>query len=51
LVPRFPSAILAASLLVIAVINFVTGIILDTVAYSAAQQKRLSYLSIPRRRS
>jgi glycosyltransferase involved in cell wall biosynthesis len=50
LVPRFPSAILAASLMIIAVISFVTGIILDSVAYGAAEHKRLSYLSIPRRR-
>jgi glycosyltransferase involved in cell wall biosynthesis len=49
LVPRFPSAILAASLMVIAVISFMTGVILDSVAYFAAEQKRLSYLLIPRR--
>jgi glycosyltransferase involved in cell wall biosynthesis len=49
LVPRFPSAVLAASLMVIAVIDFVTGIILDSVAHAAREQKRLSYLSIPRR--
>jgi hypothetical protein len=36
LVPRLPSAVLAASLMVIAVISFVTGIILDSVAHVAA---------------
>jgi hypothetical protein len=50
LVPRFPTAILAASLMVIAVISFLTGLILDSVAHAAAEQKRLSYLLIPRRR-
>jgi len=48
LVPRLPSAVLAASLMLIAVISFVTGIILDAVAHVAAEQKRLCYLSIPR---
>jgi hypothetical protein len=48
LVPRLPSAVLAASLMVIAVISSVTGIILDSVAHAAAEQKRLFYLSIPR---
>jgi hypothetical protein len=50
LVPRLPSAVLAASLMVIAVISFVTGVILDSVAYAAAEQKRLFYLSIRRRK-
>ena len=50
LVPRLPSAVLAASLMVIAAISFVTGVILDTVAHAAAEQKRLSYLSIARGR-
>jgi hypothetical protein len=48
LVPRLPSAVLAASLMVIAVISFVTGTILDSVAHAAAAQKRLFYLGIPR---
>jgi hypothetical protein len=46
LVPRLPSAVLAASLTVIAVISFVTGLVLDSVAHAAADQKRLFYLSI-----
>ena len=50
LVPRLPSAVLAASLMVIAVIAFVTGIILDSVAHAAEEQKRLFYLSVSRRR-
>jgi glycosyltransferase involved in cell wall biosynthesis len=51
LVPRLPSAVLAASLMVIAVTSFVTGIILDSVAHAAVEQKRLFYLSIPRHKS
>ncbi len=49
LVPRLPSAVLAASLMVIAAISLVTGVILDSVAHALAQQKRLFYLSVPRK--
>jgi hypothetical protein len=49
LVPRLPSAVLAASLMVIAAVGLVTGVILDSVAYVSRQQKRLVYLSVPRK--
>ena len=49
LVTRLPSAVLAASLMVIAVISFVAGTLLDSVAHASNEQKRLFYLSIPRR--
>jgi glycosyltransferase involved in cell wall biosynthesis len=48
LVPRFPTAILAASLALCAVVSFFTGIILDAIAQARREFKRLSYLSLPR---
>ena len=50
LVPRIPSAVLAASLMVIAVISLTAGIILDSVARAAWEQRRLFYLIVPRHR-
>ena len=50
LVSRIPSAVLAASLMVIAVISLTAGIILDSVARAACEQKRLFYLIVPRRK-
>ena len=47
LVPRFPTAVLAASIVVIAVLSFMTGIILDTVTLGRREMKRLHYLSLP----
>ena len=47
LVPRLPTAVAAASVMVIAVISFVSGVILDSVAYANLEQKRLAYLSVP----
>ena len=48
LVPRFPSTVLAASLMVIAVISLTAGIILHSVAWAAWEQRRLFYLIVPR---
>jgi glycosyltransferase involved in cell wall biosynthesis len=48
LVPRFPTAILAASLALCAVVSFFTGIILDAITQARREFKRLSYLSLPR---
>jgi len=45
LVPRLPTAIAAASLMVIAVVSFATGLILDNIAVLQWEQKRLQYLS------
>lgn len=44
LVPRFPSAILAASLMLAALISFSCGLILDSVAEQRRELKRLFYL-------
>lgn len=46
LVPRFPTAILAASIVVIAALSFLAGIILDTVTLGRREMKRLQYLSL-----
>jgi len=47
LVPRFPTAILASALMVIAVIALATGAILDLVAHVRREAKRLVYLQHP----
>ena len=47
LVPRFPTAILASALVVIAVISLATGAILDLVAHVRREAKRLAYLQHP----
>lgn len=47
LVPRLPTAVLAASIVVIAVICFLAGLILDTVTLGRREMKRLTYLSLP----
>ena len=46
LVPRFPTAILSASIMVLAVLSLITGIILDSVARGRRELKRLHYLSM-----
>lgn len=45
LVGRFPSAVLASALMLIAVLSFFAGIILDSVARGRREAKLLSYLS------
>ncbi len=47
LVPRFPTAILASGIMMIAVLSLVCGIILNTVTHGRRELKRLIYLSIP----
>jgi glycosyltransferase involved in cell wall biosynthesis len=47
LVLRLPTAVLAASIQVIAFISLTAGIILDSVCHSRRQAKRLVYLSMP----
>jgi hypothetical protein len=47
LVPRFPTAILSASLMLLAFLSLVCGLILDTVTRGRREIKRLSYLQIP----
>lgn len=46
LVPRFPTAILATGMMILACLSFVTGFILDTVTHGRREMKRLHYLSI-----
>ena len=46
LVPRFPTAILAASIMVLAVLCMTTGLILDSVARGRRESKRLHYLGL-----
>ena len=46
LVPRFPTAILSASLMLLAFLCFGGGLVLDVVAHSRREQKRLAYLQI-----
>lgn len=47
LVPRFPTAILAASIMLLAFLSLATGLILDSVARGRREHKRLVYLSLP----
>ncbi len=46
LVLRFPTAILAASIMVLAFLSLTTGLILDSVARGRRESKRLHYLSL-----
>jgi glycosyltransferase involved in cell wall biosynthesis len=48
LVTRLPSAVLAASLMVIAVISLTAGVLLASVARIGWEQKRLAYLTVAR---
>jgi glycosyltransferase involved in cell wall biosynthesis len=47
LVPRFPTAILSASIMLLAFLALVCGLVLDTVTRGRREMKRLSYLQIP----
>lgn len=47
LVPRFPTAILASTLMVLAVLSVMAGLILDTVTLGRREMKRLAYLALP----
>ena len=46
-VPRFPSLIVSASLLMVALLCFACGLILDTVSRARLEQRRLAYLALP----
>jgi glycosyltransferase involved in cell wall biosynthesis len=46
LVPRFPTAILATGMTIIAVLCFFTGLILDTVTRGRREVRRLAYVSL-----
>jgi len=45
LVPRFPTAILAASIMLLSALSLFTGFILDTVTHGRREAKRLAYLA------
>ncbi|MEZ5813104.1 MAG: glycosyltransferase [Alphaproteobacteria bacterium] len=47
LVPRFPTAFLSLGIMLSAVICFVCGVILDSVANMRLEAKKLAYLSLP----
>lgn len=47
LVPRLPTAVLAASSVVLSFLLLVSGLILDSVAHGRKEMKRLAYLSLP----
>jgi glycosyltransferase involved in cell wall biosynthesis len=47
LVPRFPTAILAASTMLLAFLSMTCGLILDSVARGRREMKRMAYLSYP----
>lgn len=44
LVPRLPTALLAAAIMLTAVMSFFSGLVLDTVSHSRRETKRLFYL-------
>jgi glycosyltransferase involved in cell wall biosynthesis len=45
LVPRFPTAILSASIMILAFLSLVCGMVLDTVTRGRREMKRLAYLA------
>ena len=47
LVPRFPTAILATGLMLVGVMSFSIGLVLDTVTKARRETKRLAYLAQP----
>lgn len=47
LVPRFPTAFLSASLMLLAFLSLAAGFILDTVTRGRLEMKRMWYLSLP----
>lgn len=46
-VPRFPTAILASSIVVLGILSILAGVLLDNVTRARHEIKRLIYLSIP----
>ncbi len=47
LVPRFPTAIAATGLVILAALSFFAGLILDTVVHGRREVRRLAYLQLP----
>ncbi|HSU67056.1 MAG TPA: hypothetical protein VLJ39_09305, partial [Tepidisphaeraceae bacterium] len=46
LVPRFPTAILVTGMVIVAVLCFFAGLILNTVTRGRREMRRLAYLSL-----
>jgi hypothetical protein len=46
LVPRLPTAVLAVGTMILSAVNFIAGLILDTVTLSRRELKRLHYLGL-----
>jgi len=46
-VPRFPTAIAAASIMVLAFLSLASGFVLDTVTHGRREAKRMAYLATP----
>jgi len=46
LVPRFPTAILASALMILAFLSLTCGVILDSVTRGRKEMKRMAYLSM-----
>lgn len=47
LVPRLPTALLAAAIAILSFLSFACGLILETVSRGRVETKRLAYLSVP----
>ncbi|MFL6733691.1 MAG: glycosyl transferase, partial [Sphingomicrobium sp.] len=47
LVPRFPTAVLVTGMVIVAVLCFFAGLILDTVTRGRREMRRLAYLAQP----
>jgi len=47
LVPRLPTAILATGMVIVAVLSFFAGLILDTVTRGRREMRRIAYLAYP----
>jgi glycosyltransferase involved in cell wall biosynthesis len=47
-VPRFPTAILSASMMICSLLSLLCGLILDTITRARHEMKRIAYLSIAR---
>jgi glycosyltransferase involved in cell wall biosynthesis len=46
LVPRFPTAILSSATMIVAILSFFAGLILDSVTHGRREMKRLAYLGL-----
>jgi hypothetical protein len=47
LVPRLPTLVVAVSLMLVALLSFACGLILDAVSHGRLEQRRLAYLALP----